>query len=118
MSHENVVQELKKKLDESKAEIGQIQSEVKFFQDARHVHVKEEKESATAHSEPLLLSFEQTRCGSTSEEVSKSLNGVSVSISMTAQPFVSYSSTVNFEIALGAMNIFLCNYSSKEVELF
>lgn len=65
-SHENVVQELKKKLDETKEEFGQIQSEIKFFQDARHV--KEDKESATAHSEPLLLSFEQTRGGSTSEE--------------------------------------------------
>lgn len=72
------MQELKKKLDETKEEFGQIQSEIKFFQDAQHV--KEDKESATAHSEPLLLSFEQTRGGSTSEKVSKSLNDASVSI--------------------------------------
>lgn len=62
-----MVQELKEKLDKSKDEIGQIQSEVKFFEET--VLVKREHETAASHSKPSFIGSEQSTAGSTSDEV-------------------------------------------------
>lgn len=64
-----MVQDLKVKLDKSKEEIGQIQGEVKFSQEA--VHVKREQKTIVAHNEPLFDSSEKTAAASrsTSNEV-------------------------------------------------
>lgn len=69
-----MVQDLKVKLDKSKEEIGQIQGEVKFSQEA--VHVKREQKTIVAHNEPLFDSSEKTAAASrsTSNEVNNYVN--------------------------------------------
>ncbi|XP_068706018.1 TNFAIP3-interacting protein 1-like [Montipora foliosa] len=57
-SHESVVQELKKKLDETREEIGQIQSEVNIFADT--VLVEKGKEAREEDSQPMFVHFGQT----------------------------------------------------------
>ena len=61
------MQELKEKLDRSKEEIAQIQSEIKFFQEA--VLVKREHESALTNRQPSSMHSEQSAAASTSHKV-------------------------------------------------
>ena len=62
-----MVQELKEKLDKSKEEIAQIQSEMKFFREA--VIVKRQHKSVLTNRQLSSISSEQSAAASTSDEV-------------------------------------------------
>ena len=69
-SYENVVLELREKLDESKGEIRELQSEVEHFQE--DLKVKSRSETGVLHNEPMLTHSEQTADVLPSDEVSTS----------------------------------------------
>ncbi|XP_078383097.1 uncharacterized protein LOC144665683 isoform X2 [Oculina patagonica] len=66
-SHENVVQQLKDKIDKSKEEIEEIQGEVQFFEDTVLVN-RDQKSGAAACNEPLSIGSQRSASGSTSDE--------------------------------------------------
>lgn len=66
-SHEDVVQQLKDKIDRSREEIEEIQGEVKFFKET--VLVKREQEpAAVGRNEPLSIGSERSTTRSTSDQ--------------------------------------------------
>lgn len=66
-SHEVFVQQLKEILEESREEIGEIQTEVNTYQEA--AIVKREKEARVAHEQPKMIHSGQTTRFSPSQKV-------------------------------------------------